>query len=183
LNTHEATSPAGDFVGTIGFKGDVESSTVDIAPIRFVPEAQVNALSGLATVWSYHRAQRTHVSTQSIALVLRYAFETLGMRRVGWKTDLANERSARAAERLGFRDEGIIRWHHHIPDDGRGETFGLRAMSERGLGSPSRGLGQHQRSLALCWDDWENEMSDKVAALAARPPMRMRDPTVESATP
>jgi RimJ/RimL family protein N-acetyltransferase len=43
--------------------------------------------------------------------VLREAFDDLGYRRVEWKCDSLNERSRRAALRLGFRFEGIFRQH------------------------------------------------------------------------
>ena len=43
--------------------------------------------------------------------MLREAFDVLGYRRVEWKCDSLNERSRRAALRLGFRFEGIFRQH------------------------------------------------------------------------
>jgi RimJ/RimL family protein N-acetyltransferase len=43
--------------------------------------------------------------------MLHEAFEVLGYRRVEWKCDSLNERSRRAALRLGFRFEGIFRQH------------------------------------------------------------------------
>lgn len=46
--------------------------------------------------------QRTHVTTHAIGLLLLWAFDELGMDRVQWYTDERNERSLRAAERMGF---------------------------------------------------------------------------------
>ena len=43
--------------------------------------------------------------------MLGEAFDVLGYRRVEWKCDSLNERSRRAALRLGFRFEGIFRQH------------------------------------------------------------------------
>lgn len=60
--------------------------------------------------------QRTPVNTESKYLLLRHAFETLGMIRVFFKTDLRNERSQRAIERLGALKEGVIRNHIILPD-------------------------------------------------------------------
>lgn len=53
--------------------------------------------------------QRTALSTEAHALLMRYAFDELGYRRYEWKCDALNEPSRRAAERLGFSYEGTFR--------------------------------------------------------------------------
>ncbi|MCB1634341.1 MAG: GNAT family N-acetyltransferase [Xanthomonadales bacterium] len=53
--------------------------------------------------------QRTTASTEALYLLLRHAFDGLGYRRCEWKCDHLNAPSRRAAERLGFRFEGIHR--------------------------------------------------------------------------
>ena len=60
--------------------------------------------------------QRTAVNTECKYLLLRHAFETLGCIRVQIKTDLLNERSQRAIERLGAVREGVLRNHMILPD-------------------------------------------------------------------
>jgi RimJ/RimL family protein N-acetyltransferase len=52
--------------------------------------------------------QRTAVATEAMYLMMRSAFD-LGYRRYEWKCDALNAGSRRAAERLGFRFEGIFR--------------------------------------------------------------------------
>lgn len=52
---------------------------------------------------------RTQLNTECKYLLLQHAFETLGCIRVSFKTDLRNERSQRAIERLGATREGIWR--------------------------------------------------------------------------
>jgi RimJ/RimL family protein N-acetyltransferase/nitroimidazol reductase NimA-like FMN-containing flavoprotein (pyridoxamine 5'-phosphate oxidase superfamily) len=59
---------------------------------------------------------RTGVNTEAKLLLLRHAFETLGAVRVEWHTDLFNERSQRAIERLGATREGVLRRHRLRPD-------------------------------------------------------------------
>lgn len=49
--------------------------------------------------------------TEAIRLVLRDAFERLGMRRVDLITDIDNERGIRCYEKCGFVREGILRAH------------------------------------------------------------------------
>lgn len=60
--------------------------------------------------------QRTAANTESKYLLLRHAFEALGCIRVQFKTDLRNERSQRAIERLGAVKEGVLRNHMIKPD-------------------------------------------------------------------
>jgi RimJ/RimL family protein N-acetyltransferase len=47
---------------------------------------------------------------------MRHAFETLGCIRVQLKTDLRNERSQKAIERIGAVKEGVLRNHMILPD-------------------------------------------------------------------
>jgi RimJ/RimL family protein N-acetyltransferase len=66
--------------------------------------------------WYGPEFQRTYVNTECKYLLLRHAFETLGCIRVQLKTDLRNERSQRAIERIGAVREGILRNHMILPD-------------------------------------------------------------------
>jgi RimJ/RimL family protein N-acetyltransferase len=68
--------------------------------------------------WYGTEFQRSVVNTECKYLLLTHAFETLNAIRVQLKTDLINERSQRAIERLGARKEGVLR-HHMILPDGR----------------------------------------------------------------
>jgi RimJ/RimL family protein N-acetyltransferase len=56
------------------------------------------------------------VNTECKYLLLKYAFETLKCIRVQFKTDLRNERSQRAIERIGAIKEGVLRNHMILPD-------------------------------------------------------------------
>ena len=55
--------------------------------------------------------QRTTMSTESIFLLMQYAFDELGYRRVEWKCNSLNEPSKMATERFGFTLEGTLRNH------------------------------------------------------------------------
>jgi RimJ/RimL family protein N-acetyltransferase len=61
--------------------------------------------------------QRTGVNTTCKLLLLTHAFETLGCRVVGLRTDRFNVRSQRAIEGLGAQKDGVIR-HHGVRRDG-----------------------------------------------------------------
>jgi RimJ/RimL family protein N-acetyltransferase len=66
--------------------------------------------------WYGSEFQRTAVNTECKYLLLRHAFETLGCIRVQLKTDLRNERSQKAIERIGAVREGVLRNHMILPD-------------------------------------------------------------------
>ena len=53
--------------------------------------------------------QRTAAATEAMYLMMRRVFEELGYRRYEWKCDALNAPSRAAAQRLGFRFEGIFR--------------------------------------------------------------------------
>jgi RimJ/RimL family protein N-acetyltransferase len=66
--------------------------------------------------WYGSDFQRTAVNTECKYLLLKHAFETLGCIRVQLKTDLRNERSQKAIERIGAKKEGVLRNHMILPD-------------------------------------------------------------------
>jgi RimJ/RimL family protein N-acetyltransferase len=60
--------------------------------------------------------QRTHVNTACKLLLFQHAFETLGCRVVGLRTDNFNFASQRAIEGLGAKRDGVIRRHQRRRD-------------------------------------------------------------------
>jgi N-acetyltransferase len=67
--------------------------------------------------WYAKSRQRTQVNASAKMLLMTHAFETLGARLVGWRTDNFNFASQRAIERLGARKDGVLR-HHAVRRDG-----------------------------------------------------------------
>ena len=67
--------------------------------------------------WYAKSRQRTHINASAKLLLMTHAFETLGAKLVGWRTDNYNFASQRAIERLGARKDGILR-HHAVRRDG-----------------------------------------------------------------
>jgi RimJ/RimL family protein N-acetyltransferase len=67
--------------------------------------------------WYAKSRQRTHVNASAKLLLMTHAFETLGAKLVGWRTDNFNFASQRAIERLGARKDGVVR-HHAVRRDG-----------------------------------------------------------------
>lgn len=66
--------------------------------------------------WYATDYQRTAVNTEAKYLLLRHAFEVWKCIRVQFKTDLRNERSQRALERIGAMREGVFRNHMILRD-------------------------------------------------------------------
>jgi RimJ/RimL family protein N-acetyltransferase len=62
-------------------------------------------------------------NNEVMLLMLGEAFEHLGYRRVEWKCDALNERSRRAALRLGFKYEGIFRQHMIVKGKNRDTAY------------------------------------------------------------
>ena len=63
--------------------------------------------------WYAKRWQRSHVNTACKLLLFTHAFEKLGCKVVGLRTDNFNLASQRAIEALGAKKDGVIR--HHWP--------------------------------------------------------------------
>lgn len=63
--------------------------------------------------WYAKRVQRSHVNTACKLLLFSHAFEKIGCKVVGLRTDNFNFASQRAIEALGAKKDGVIR--HHWP--------------------------------------------------------------------
>lgn len=102
--------------------------------------------------------QRTAAATEALVLLMRRIFDELGYRRLEWKCDTLNAPSRAAAERLGFRFEGVFRQAVVVKGRNRdtawysitdGEWPALRAAFDRWL-DPANfdGQGRQRASLA-----------------------------------
>ena len=67
--------------------------------------------------WYAKSWQRSHVNTACKLLLLGHAFDTVGCKVVGLRTDNFNFTSQRAIEALGAKKDGAIR-HHRVRPDG-----------------------------------------------------------------
>jgi RimJ/RimL family protein N-acetyltransferase len=85
--------------------GDIVGST------RFLALKPEQRTIEIGWTWLSPTAWGTGVNVEAKLLQLHYAFETLGCRRVEFKTDALNERSRLALEALGATFEGIHRKH------------------------------------------------------------------------
>ena len=73
---------------------------------------RIDPAAGVIEVGGIHYApplQRTPAATEAMYLLMRRVFDELGYRRYEWKCDSLNAPSRAAAQRLGFRYEGMFR--------------------------------------------------------------------------
>lgn len=66
--------------------------------------------------WYAREYLRNGINLESKYLLLRHAFETLGILRVQFKTDTRNEPSRRSLEKMGAVLEGVLRRSAIMPD-------------------------------------------------------------------
>jgi RimJ/RimL family protein N-acetyltransferase len=76
--------------------------------MRITPE---HGVIEIGNIWFGTPLQRTPAATEAIYLLARHAFDDLGYRRLEWKCNALNAASRRAAERFGFRFEGVFEEH------------------------------------------------------------------------
>jgi RimJ/RimL family protein N-acetyltransferase len=67
--------------------------------------------------WLAGSAQRTFVNTEAKLLMMTHAFEVWEVHRVALRTDVRNERSRAAIERIGGKLEGVLRADRPGADD------------------------------------------------------------------
>jgi RimJ/RimL family protein N-acetyltransferase len=70
----------------------------------------------IGSTWYASRVQRSAVNTQCKLLLLAHAFETLDCIAVEFRTHFFNHQSRRGIERLGAKQDGILRNHQIAPN-------------------------------------------------------------------
>jgi len=95
---------------------DLESGAV-IGSTRYHDIAAEIDRVEIGYTWYAKSWQRSHVNTTCKLMLLEHAFERLGCKVVGLRTDNFNFRSQKAIEALGARKDGVIR-HHKARKDG-----------------------------------------------------------------
>ncbi|WP_205959716.1 GNAT family N-acetyltransferase [Ramlibacter humi] len=89
--------------------------------------------------------QRTYVNTEAKYLMLRFAFEEWQCERVEFQTDALNAQSRAAIERLGARQEGLLRRHYRMRDGRMRDTAIYSIVRDE-------------------WDDVRTALEDKLLA-------------------
>ncbi len=103
---------------SLPFKTVEKSSGKIVGSTRFGNIDVKNHRAEIGWTWINPRWQRTQINTEAKLLMLSHAFETWKCIRVELKTDVLNDKSRNAIERLGAQEEGILR-RHIITEAGR----------------------------------------------------------------
>ena len=76
----------------------------------------------IGSTWYAKRVQRSALNTQCKLLLLAHAFETLDCIAVEFRTHFFNHQSRRGIERLGAKQDGVLRNHQISPDGSYRDT-------------------------------------------------------------
>ena len=76
----------------------------------------------IGSTWYAKSVQRTPLNTECKLLLLTHAFETLDCIAVEFRTGFFNQASRRAIERLGAKQDGILRSHQYYADGSLRDT-------------------------------------------------------------
>jgi RimJ/RimL family protein N-acetyltransferase len=123
--------------------------------VSFLRAESEHRVIEIGHIWFGAALQRTAHATEAIFLLAREAFDGLGVRRLEWKCNAANDRSRRAAERFGFTYEGTFRQHMLVKGRNRdtawfslldGEWPHVRAAFQRWLAAENFDAGGRQRT-------------------------------------
>lgn len=95
----------------------------------------------LGYTWYGKKFQGTGINKQCKYLLLEYAFETLGMQRVEFRADNANERSKAAMLSIGCKIDGVLRSNMPtIESDVRRDSIVLSILKEEWFGEVKSNL-------------------------------------------
>lgn len=94
---------------------DLSSNTI-VGSTRYHDIIRTADRVEIGYTWYSASRQRSHVNSACKLLLLTHAFETLGCKVVGLRTDNFNFRSQRAIEALGAKKDGVLRHHHARPN-------------------------------------------------------------------
>ncbi|KAH9989526.1 acyl-CoA N-acyltransferase [Russula vinacea] len=142
--------------------------------IGLLNSSPVNLTTEMAWVVVFPEFRRSYVTSNAIGLLLNYCLELpssttpgrprgLGFRRVQWTAHSDNKPSLAAAKRMGFKEEGEVRWSWVLPEGAEGNGIPLRdgdPMSPR--------PGRHNIVFSFCADDWESGGREHVRRLMDR---------------
>lgn len=95
-----------------------KSSNTIVGTTRYLNIDYENYRLEIGHTWIAKSWRKTYVNTEAKFLMLQYAFEKLACIAVEIRTDVLNTVSRQAIQRLGAKQDGILR-HHKIMRDGR----------------------------------------------------------------
>jgi N-acetyltransferase len=89
---------------------------------RYFNVDAINRRLEIGHTWYAKRVQRTTINTECKLLLLTHAFEVLGCIAVEFRTHWFNHASRVAIERLGAKQDAVLRNHQLLPDGSKRDT-------------------------------------------------------------
>jgi RimJ/RimL family protein N-acetyltransferase len=112
MHSYVETALAEQRAGTALPFATVERATgTVVGTTRFASAVHEHARVEIGWTWIAPAWQRSAVNTEAKYLMLRHAFDVMGVRRVELKTSALNARSRAAMLRIGATEEGTLRKH------------------------------------------------------------------------
>jgi RimJ/RimL family protein N-acetyltransferase len=93
-----------------------------IGSTRFMNVDSTHHRLEIGCSWYAQSYQRSAMNTEAKLLLLTHAFEQLSAIAVEFRTDFLNQRSRQAIERLGAKQDGILRNHQQSADGSYRDT-------------------------------------------------------------
>jgi RimJ/RimL family protein N-acetyltransferase len=102
--------------GDIAFAVKIGNTDKIVGTTRFYNVDEGNRRPMLGYTWYAQSACKTGVNTESKFLLLQYVFEQKAAIAVEFRTHYFNQVSRTAIERLGAKQDGVLRNHQIMPD-------------------------------------------------------------------
>lgn len=139
--------------------------------VGYINTSRVHLSSEIGAIVVLPRYQRSHVTSNTVGLMLQYAFTAaeeggMGLQRVQWHCSTANAASAKVAERMGFEKVGRIPYHMKFPLGKRHGKLGNGKPLPPG--SHPDDVWRDSFYYSLSWDVWEDEAREKVEKAMSR---------------
>jgi RimJ/RimL family protein N-acetyltransferase len=122
------------FVTTLRSTGEIIGST------RFANFTPEHKRVEIGWTWLSTKFQRSSANTEAKYLMLKYAFEELGLIRVELKANALNAKSRAAMERIGAQYEGCLRQHFVMTNGIVRDTVYYSILADEWSGSVKKRL-------------------------------------------
>ena len=93
-----------------------------VGTTRYYNVDQTNRRAMIGYTWYANAARRTPINTEAKLLLLSHLFENANASAVEFRTHFFNQASRTAIERLGAKQDGILRNHMIMPDGSYRDT-------------------------------------------------------------
>lgn len=139
--------------------------------VGYIFTSATNLSTEIGPVVILPRAQRSHVTSNAVGLLLLNAFASveeggLGLKRVQWICSTSNLASVKVAERMGFEKVGVIPWHMRLVNGKSQGKFGNGKPPPPG--SDTDDIWRDSFQFTLGWDVWEEVAQEKVQKALVR---------------